>query len=315
VSHWRLTLLLLALPGGVPGAPLRDPLSALDTCIEQLDSGLDVGYARIAARCPDLAPSLLASPWAPWLPADWNRPKNQLSARGLADLRDALAREAAAPATGGRELHIERVPAILKQLGREETGPESWWTRFKRWLRELLTPQPSTPSNWWRRLFGQLSLEDGALRALVWGSLALVSALAVGVIVNELRVAGLLRPRRTGTPVRPGARAPGPGLTLDELEGASAAQQPALLLEFIAARLAEQDRLPPSRALTVRELTRRARLGEESDRASLAQLAAVCERVRFSDREVTAATVAEAMARGRELLRVLLTSAAPSGAT
>jgi hypothetical protein len=312
VKRWVLALLLLA--AGAAAAQTRDALGALDACIGELDRGVDIGYARIAARCPELTPSLLASPWAAWLPADWNKPDNQLSAQGLSELRDLLARESA-PAAARRELRIERVGAVLARLHAAQPPQAGWWSRFKQWLRELFTRPPPQERGWWRWLFGEVHLAQGVIKAIVWSSLVLVIALAVAVVLNELRLAGLLRTRRRVARAATAAGGGHCGLTLAEIERASPDAQPALLLECIAARLAEQERLPPARAFTVQEVARCARLRDEADRARLAQLAAVCERVRFSGRDVEPQTVAGAMARGRELLAALeIPAAAAAGA-
>jgi hypothetical protein len=305
VKRWVLALLLVA--AGAPVAQTRDALGALDACIGELDRGLDIGYARISARCPDLTPSLLASAWAAWLPADWNKPDNQLSAQGLSELRDLLARESA-PAAARRELHAERVGAVLARVTAAQPPPAGWWSRFKHWLRELLTPRPPEERGW-RGLFGDTHLAQGLKEAIVWSSLALVIALAVAVVLNELRLAGLLRTRQRVAHAASTADAGRVGLTLAEIERASPGAQPALLLDFIATRLAEQDRLPPARAFTAQEVARRARLADEADRVRLAELAAVCERVRFSGRDVAPQTVAAAVARGRELLTRLASAA------
>src|SRR5579872_7199214 len=76
-----------------PAAPARDALAALDSCIQQLNSQVDVGYRKVAGLCPDLAPSLKASPWGAWLPSDWDKPDNNLSHRGLSELRSLIVRE------------------------------------------------------------------------------------------------------------------------------------------------------------------------------------------------------------------------------
>jgi hypothetical protein len=65
----------------------------------------------------------------------------------------------------------------------------------------------------------------------------------------------------------------------------------------------------------VRELSGAARLEDAADRARLRELAATCERVRFSDEEVAPAMLARALAQGRELLASLDAAVAqPQGA-
>src|SRR5438128_7099732 len=71
-------------------------LPALDACLGRLDPELDIGYDRIAARCPELAKQLDHGAWAPWLPRGWKEPGNDLSAGGLRELRELVERESAA---------------------------------------------------------------------------------------------------------------------------------------------------------------------------------------------------------------------------
>src|ERR1700734_3178306 len=74
----------------------------LDSCLKRLDPQSDIGYDRIAARCPELTKQLEQSPWSAWLPRGWKEPGNDLSAGGLRQLRDVIARETAtAPPNGG----------------------------------------------------------------------------------------------------------------------------------------------------------------------------------------------------------------------
>ena len=301
---------LLFLLTVAASASATEPLAALDACLARLDSGLDIGYARIQARCPELTPALEMSRAAAWLPDEWKRADNRLDAAALRQLRDALAREAGA-APGTRVLHPERMPQVLKQVVAAADAQRGWWARFKRWLRELLAPPPHQDSSWWRRLLGEMSVDRAALRLLVWLSIALLVVLAAAVLVNELRVAGLLRRRARsgGARLPPEARARAGA----DLENASLYAQPALLLELVVARLAAQDRLPPPRALTVNELTRRVRLGEERARLQLATLTAVSEQIRYGEAALAAPTVAAALQGGRELLAAL--DAVPLAAT
>ena len=303
MSRWLLALVLAA--AGLPGASARDALGAIDACLAQLDRDLDVGYQRIAARCPELTPSLVQSQWAAWLPRDWNQPENLLSAEGLTELRTLLTRELAS-APQGRAPRVARVAAVLATLTQPDRPHAGWWARFRQWLREALAPPPQRADpGWLRRMIADSAVSQAVLEGILWGALVLVMVLAGAVVMNELRVAGVLTgwraaPRRART-----ARRQATGVTLQDLEHASPYRRPAVLLELIAARLAEQDRLPPARALTVHELTRAARLPGESDRERLSELAAACERVRFSGREPAREALAAALSRGRELLAAL----------
>ena len=300
----RAFLALLLTAAGLACARQPDPLAVLSECPRHLDSSLDVGYERIALRCPELAPALEHGPWAAWLPPDWNEPHNQLSAEDLHELHYTLARESAA-VPGTRVLHPESAAAVVQRLTQKQVHQQGWWTHFKNWLRELLTPRPEQASNWWRRLFGDdVQIDQAALRLITQLAIALLIAMALAVVINELRLAGLFGRRRT-TP-QPGApttnaRAP----ELADLDRADPRAQPALLLELITARLAAQDRLPAALALTVRELTTRARLGDGGQRARLTTLAAVSERVRYGAREIAPQVLLDAVRGGRELLSAL----------
>jgi len=305
----RTLLALLLMTAAAADAQSRDALQALDDCLARLDTGLDVGYAHIAARCPDLTPALAASPWAPWLPADWSRPDNQLSAAGLTELRTLLAR-ATQPATARPSPpRTERLAAVLAAVTHRNEARDSWWLRFKEWLRQILAPQGRGDQGWLSRWLTRIRLSTAASELIAWGALALVVTLAAAILINELRIAGLGRSpatRRLAGESRRGV----PLLTVEEIDRAAPRRQPGLLLEFIAQRLADQGRLPPARALTARELGRRARLPDESGRGRLAELVTVCERLRFSAEEVGAESLAAALHSGRQLLAML--DAAPA---
>jgi hypothetical protein len=300
----RAFVALVISLAAAPLAQAREALAAIDACVPQLDA-LDVGYERIAARCPDLTASLVASPWQAWLPRDWNRPHNQLSAAALVELRALLQREAARTPSG-REPRTTTVSGVLAGLTQAD-HPRTWWQRFKSWLRDLLTPRPQpAPDSWLQRLITGMHLAPTLTRWIGWLALALVAASGLAIVLNELRVAGVLASRRGRRAwARAASGGAGAGVPLEELERASLSQQPRLLLELVATRLVEQSRLPPARALTVRELSDAARLEDLADRARLNVLASTCERVRFSDQEVAPAILARALAQGRELLASL----------
>jgi hypothetical protein len=288
-------------------------LRTLDECIQRLDPLRDVGYSRVASRCPELAPALAASPWAPWLPHDWDRPGNELSAAGLIELRTLLTRPM--PLARTPQPRTARVGAVLAGLAVPEAPRASWWTRFKQWLRELFTPRPRNANDdWLRRLFGDSGLPQAMLDLIAWTSIGVIVALAAAIIANELRVAGLLRRRWSHRPRAAGGATEQPVLTLRQVDEAGPLQQPRLLLELIVARLRAQQLLPPARALTVHELARAVQLPLPEDRARFASLTAVCERIRFGGDELSPSILTAALARGRELLGSLETSALGSEA-
>jgi hypothetical protein len=306
MSRWLLALLFAV--AAAPLASARDALTAIDACIARLDAALDVGYARIRQRCPDLPPSLAGSAVAPWLPPDWNKPNNELSAAGLKELRTLLTRPT--PTAAVRAPRVARLGAVLAGLAASASQQRGWWARFKQWLREILEwQQAEDHSPWWRRWFASLNLPQRVLDLVAAGALAVVTALVLAVLANEMRVAGVTLGRRSrAAPSVRGRAAARAERSLDDLERAGPAEQPRLLLELVVARLREQDRLPPARALTLHELTRAARLAAP-DRARLGVLTATCERLRFAAQAPPPPALAAALAGGRELLGTLVAPA------
>ncbi len=276
---------------------------------------MDVGYERIATRCPDLTAALSSGPAAAWLPPDWKQPGNALSSRSLADLRALLVRELA-PHEPRQAPDTRRVATVLAAVTESESSQRSWWARLRAWLHEALMPHAqSADESWLERWAAGVNLPRAVRHLIGWMALALIIGIAVSVILNELRVAGLL--------TRRDRRAQGAGeglarrgsLSLADIENAEASARPGLLLELIASRLAAQHRLPAARALTAGELWRQARLPDEGERTHLAELAGVCERLRFSGTPVPAGSLATAVLNGRSVLATLDAMAAGAAAS
>src|ERR1700744_463467 len=68
-------------------------VASIDSCVKRLDPQVDIGYERIAARCPDLVRQLQQGTGSVWLPRGWNEPGNSLSADSLRELRELAGRE------------------------------------------------------------------------------------------------------------------------------------------------------------------------------------------------------------------------------
>ncbi len=285
-----------------PAAFGQEGLDALDRCIERLDPQTDVGYDRIAARCPDLARRIEASSWAAWLPKDWQASSNDLSAGSLKELRELVARELATRTTR-RTPSLAPLSVILAELGPMEGYNSGFWVRFTRWVREALE-RGDAPRARDRLEVPPPRLSEAMIDLICYACLAAVVAMAVVIIINELREAGVLAVRWT-------ARKAGHRQELSvrsdwsTIQKAPARDRPRLLLELIATRLMELNRLPPAASFTVHELLRKARLVEAEDRALLTDVALAAERVRFSQEQIPVASLEAVVERGRRVLEHL----------
>jgi hypothetical protein len=304
--RWRTlaALAMLAAPFASPEAAETDALRAIDACIARLDAQIDVGYERIARRCPDLAPALEHSGFAAWLPQEWKESRNDLSAGSLAELRRLVARELATRATA-RTPRVERLEEILSDLGSTAQESSGTWARFKKWVRSLFERAGQQESeSWLSRLVSRVGVSGAVIEVITYIALGLVVALAGFIVFNELRLAGLLGRRRVGdrSEGEHSIAVSSSRLTWGDVERAALVEQPRLLLQLVAAKLTARGQLPPAGAFTVRELVRTAKLGQEADRQTLNEIALTSERVRYAEGGVPSESVQEAVVRGRELL-------------
>jgi hypothetical protein len=286
---------------GQSGTATDAQLPALDACISRLDPQLDIGYDRIAARCPELAKQLDHGAWAPWLPRGWKEPGNDLSAGGLREFRELVQRESEASESQWAP-DIRHLKGVLDGLAGPNT--EGWWSRLKAWLRSILeTREQQTDESWFTRMVSHVGISQSLRQLIAYTALIAVILLAVGIVINEVRAAGLLPKRGSEARGRHGSRGTrAPRMAWSDIERVPLSDKPRLLLELIVRRLSDRGYLPPAGALTVRELTRAARLPEPDDRTRLTELALTAERVRYSSGEIESTALDESVARGRELL-------------
>jgi hypothetical protein len=288
--------------------PAAGSIPDIDNCVGHLDPQLDIGYDRIAARCPELTHQLEGGAWAPWLPRGWKEPGNDLSAGSLREFRELVDRENGASGSSAAP-DVRRLHAILTALARSRS--ENGWSRFKSWLRSILDRREEpTDESWLTRMVSHVGVSQSVIRLITYGALTAVVLLAGFIVVNEARTTGLL-PKRSGAlrKRRELAGAGSSGAGWNDIEQSQPGDRPRLLLELIVRRLSDRGFLPPAGALTVRELTRAARLPEAGDRSRLADLALAAERVRYSAAgfqysgvESQLTDLDEPIARGRELL-------------
>lgn len=289
---------------GMRGSAAAVPVPNIDACVSRLDPQLDIGYDRIAARCPELMHQLEGGAWAPWLPRGWKESGNDLSAGSLREFRELVERETDVSGSSGAP-DVRRLHTILTTLARSRN--ENGWSRFKSWLRSILERREEpTDESWLTRMVSHVGVSQSVIRLITYAALTAVVLLAGVIVVNEARTAGLLPGRRRALRKRGELAAAGPfGTSWDDIEQAHPGERPRLLLELIVRRLSDRGFLPPARALTVRELTRTARLAEADDRARLTELALAAERVRYAAAKAQAGGLDGPVARGRELLERL----------
>jgi hypothetical protein len=293
-----------------PARPSEVALEAIDTCVNRLHPDIDIGYERIASRCPQLARRLEESGWSRWLPRDWKRPGNDLSAGGLRELREILSIESGSPRSAVRRPDVARLPAALADLTQARSVRDGWWPRAKEWLRDVFERRAHDgDDNWLLRLIGQNGLPQTVIELTSYAALMLVVALAGVIVLNELRIGGIPGRWRANPRIlrlaRSHADAEGDAVSWDAVQRAPLAQRPRMLLEIIVAKLMLESRLPHVRGLTVRELARVARLTDEQDRECLTELARVSERVRFSNAPIPNEELTAAIERGRSLIENL----------
>jgi hypothetical protein len=293
---------------------------AIDDCTPRLDAQADVGYDRVAARCPQLASALERSGVEQWLPQGWKEIRNNLSAGSLTELRSLIERELTAHVSG-RKPRVEKLHEVLAGLGDQQRAGNGTWLRFKRWLRELLERRDREDhEDWFDRMVHRSGLPDALGEVITYVSLGAMVLLALIVVLNELRAAGLLgRRARDAADSRDADSASSRSTpTVSDIERAPLIERPRLLLELIAARLTAIRRLPPAGAMTVRELSRSVNLEATQDRQRLVLLASTAERARYAEYGVASDALETAYVSGRELLdsvERLREPEVPAGAT
>jgi len=293
---------------------------AIDDCTPRLDAQDDVGFDSIAARCPGLAQALEQSGVEQWLPQGWKETRNNLSVGSLTELRSLVERELATHVIA-RKPRAEKLGEVLAGLGDQRAAGNGTWMRFKRWLRELMERHDREDrEGWFDRMVHKVGLSDAITEIVTYVSLGAMVVLALIVVLNELRAAGLLGRRARAVVDEDDANLAGmrPVPTLGEIERAAPLERPRMLLELIAAKLTAKRRLPPAGAMTVRELSRSVNLDVAQDRARLATLATTTERARYAESGVPADALDSAYTDGRELLdsvEKLREPEVPAGAT
>lgn len=293
-----LVLMLLAAPTAFAQSegPARQVLEA---CVEAIEPDV-IGLEDIEATCPDLRVALEQLGLTDLVS------ENQLSLLsrdGLHSLLKLVVRYEQAPER--ETISVDTLAPVLDSL-RKPPVPEqslSWYERLKRWLRDIFEQQESQSGkqdSWLSRWLDEHELPKTVRQVLLYGAVALVVLLALGIVINEVRTAARGRRRRSAATAGDEADALGTMRTA-ELEPKVSGEQPSALLRLLIATLVKTGRLQGAQSLTHRELTKRARFDDSSQRESFQKIAQLAEHEVFSGQDVASDELGAALQAGRNL--------------
>lgn len=276
----------------------RSARQVLDECIDSVEPDV-IGMPALEEKCPGLEQALVDLGLDPFLSdSQWDT----VGAYGLMSLRGVLDRYSAPPPA--RSVPAESLRSILDELKQpaQAERPLTWLERFKRWLRTFLGQQESEKDSWLSRWLSGHSLSETARNILVYSLLTLVVLIAVGVVVNEVRVArkGRRKRDRAGVSGASGGSADALAARLLDLDAAARSERPSILLHMLVVTLVKSGRLQAERSLTHRELTARARFDDSFQRESFRRVAQLAERVVYGGDD-SPAELDEVVQAGRAL--------------
>lgn len=275
-----------------------------------------IGLQDLEAACPGLEHALVELGFAPFIAESQ---LDELSVHSLVDLQ-RLAERYREPPADFPDIEIASLKPILQSLQQEEQKqrPLTLLERIRKWLRSVFDRPGSEAESWFSRWFEDVKVSEAVSRAIVYGLVILVIVLAIAVLLNELRAAGVLRRQaRTGKVARiaSGAEQDLATMTLADLDRVALKDRPSLLLRMLVATLVKTGRLRTERSLTHRELGLRAAFDETAQRECFQRIAALGERVIYGDGRIADDEVAALVQAGRTLnAQLAVPKAAPGGA-
>jgi hypothetical protein len=287
---------------GATSAAAQSLPAGVDSCLALIRQQSNSAEAAPPARappteppllgdlCPDLAEAINDGPWGEAIAGVW---ADQLSTSAFRELTE-LVPKYERPSSGEVELQTGSLDESLAALKLEKPTAElSIWGKIQRWFDEQFGARGGDTRSWLQKWLEHLSPSERVVRYLVLVlGIALVVATVI-VVVNELRVAGVL-----AGDVPEDERVH----DLDDVARAPLARRPVLLLALVLARLRERGKGSLRDSLTHRELVGAAAglSGEQS--SAFAAVVGAAERVTFGDWRPEQNDVDGIVARGRTLL-------------
>jgi Domain of unknown function (DUF4129) len=280
----------------------RSPLDLIESCSDSADEET-VGLTALEEECPGLTRALEQSGYLPLLSTV---ERDALDAYDLSDLLgvdDWYAEDDSEQDAAARELDVGTLGPILDSLRTQAPErPLSWFERFKRWLRSMAERQQGDSDSWLSRWLDNAELTEKVAITILYIALALILALTILVIVNELRAAGVFRQRlaNEADSFASSKAAPEEDATVD-LDSLPVDRKASMLLRMLVTTLVQSGRLRTERSLTHRELSARAAFDDAAQRESFQRVAALAERTVYGSHEVSPSEVEPIVAAARAL--------------
>jgi hypothetical protein len=268
----------------------------LEECVEALEPDV-IGLEDIEATCPDIRVALEELGLTDLVS------ENQLSTLSRDGLHSISALVARYEQPPEREaIGSDALAPVLDSL-RKPPVPEqslSWYERFKRWLHEIFEQKEARAGqpSWLNRWLNEHPLPEVVRSALLYGSVALLLLLAVGIIINEVRTAARGRRRKSAAAAADITGELTPAAVADVEVGG---ERPSALLRLLIATLVKTGRLNGAQSLTHRELAKRARFDDSLQRESFQKVAQLAELEVFSGKELASDDLGDVVRAGRNL--------------
>jgi len=297
-SERCVRLLATAVLAGLLGVlrAAAAPIDIVDDCVAK--SPVEVsGIKDLAAACPGLETALQALGLDRMLYDGWREHLNRDSLRDAAALRESY--RGSMPSTRPT---VSSLGGILDSIAREQVRvPESWWDTFTAWLRAWFERHDADPLSWLDHWLERIQQSPTLLHFILYSLIGLALILAVWVVVNELKAAGVGGGRNPPVRARD-LRRPDSG---DIAEPVAPADQLSALLRSLVRRLMNAGRLKAERALTHRELILGSSFDSESQRAAFAAVAATAESALYGREGVPSEHLGAVLRQGHALLAEL----------
>ena len=295
LSHLALAAIFVFAASEVGASVSRDglPGDLIRSCLVEFGSLPDAAgqssshHFDLQRHCPQLAKWLTASSRA----NDFDFVEiDAIHMEGLRDLQSFAAGfdHVSAPAEKF-SLDFDGIEALLADVLIEETIDDSLWEQFLRWLEQYVKDGESLDLKRFADWLQDLHVPPWLGEVILNTSLVLIILLAVLVVGNEFRLAGVLH--RIRRPHKPPASAgvvetlskPRP-TSLAQLRGLPPRQMAAAVLEIVTAAFAERGWLSSSSGFTNGELARQIGQRKSDLTRPFTHLVGEIEKIIYGDR-------------------------------